>query len=213
MCEIITKHRLTTEFPACSVEWCRECPEIFSVGLYHLDKQDELVSANNLREGRIEIFNLDSSNQLEKLQSVETDAVLDQKWMKNKLFTATSAGSIECYDLNCEGTKNLVKISEIKLQKEVSDCLALSLDVKKDHRLIAASDSKGKISVLDIEENLVRQQFDAHQFEAWTVAFDNFNDEIIYSGDFNAFIRPVFVIIFHNISNRRRRRFFENLGH
>lgn len=186
MCEIITKHQLLTELPACSVEWCREHPEIFAVGLYHLDKKDENVSANNKREGRIELYNYSESG-LEKLQSVETDAILDQRWMNDKLYTATSSGAIECFQLNCnDEKKNLVKVNSVKLQDKVPDCLALSLDIRKDQQMIAASDSKGKISILDVQENRTLHQFDAHELEAWTVAFDNFNHNVIFSGDFNA---------------------------
>lgn len=184
ICEIITKHQVHTELPACSVEWCREQPEIFAVGLYHLDKQDENVSANNKREGRIELYKF-NTNGLEKLQSLVTDAILDQKWLNDRLFTATSSGAIECLKLNSDDMK-LEKINSIKLQADVPDCLALSLDIRKDQKLIAASDSKGKISILDIEQSQIQLQFDAHELEAWTVAFDSFNENVIFSGDFNA---------------------------
>lgn len=179
MCEIITKHSLNTDFPACSVEFNRENIEIFAVGLYELEKKDELVSSNNSRRGKVEIFNY-CDEKLEKLQSVDTDAILDQKWIKNHLLTATSEGFIENFKLDIE-SKKIEKVSRVKLQKDEPDCLALSLDVHNG--VIAASDSKGKISLLNLEQNSLTTQWKAHDFEAWTVALDRFNDNVIYSGN------------------------------
>jgi diphthine methyl ester acylhydrolase len=181
MCEINTKHSLILDYCACSVEFNRENSKIFAVGLYELDKKDEENSKNNLRLGKVELFNYDNE-QLTKLQSVETDGILDQKWNKNNLITANSGGFIENFKLN-EASNELEKLTSLKLRDNEPDCLALSLDINLNSRdKVMASDSKGNISHLDMEHNIIINQWKAHDFEAWTVAFNTFNDSIIFSG-------------------------------
>lgn len=182
MCEIITKQSLLVDYSACSVEFNREKSEIFAVGLYELDKKDEENSKNNLRRGKVEIFNY-SDGSLRKLQSVETEGILDQKWCKNNLITATSGGFIENFKFN-EDSNEIEKLTTLKLKIDEPDCLALSLDINVNNKVnVAASDSKGNLSHLNLENNSIISQWKAHDFEAWTVAFDSFNDNTIFSGE------------------------------
>lgn len=83
--EIETLHSFDTQYSADSVEWCQNesHKNYFSVGTYQLEERDADVSCNNVRKGRIYLFNYNEiSNELKKCQQIETDAVLDQKWVE-----------------------------------------------------------------------------------------------------------------------------------
>lgn len=178
MLEIETLHTFDTEYSADSVEWCQREEELFAVGTYQLEEKDENVSANNVRKGRIYLFRY-KDEQLTMRQQIETDAILDQKWRGDELITATSSGNIQRYKLNDE--KELEKVGQVELSAEESGNLALSIDVEKDSSRILASDSKGRISLIE-GENLITKQWKAHDFEAWTCAFDRFNSNVVFSG-------------------------------
>ena len=51
---------------------------------------------------------------------------------------------------------------------------------------IVVSDSKGCISIAQVENNsvFVSEQWKAHDFEAWIAAFDYWNASIVYTGSF-----------------------------
>jgi diphthine methyl ester acylhydrolase len=182
MLEIETIQMFDTKYSADSVEWCSSSPDRFVVGTYQLEKKDENVSSNNLRKGRIYLFHFDyESNQLKECQRIETDAILDQKWNGNFLLTATSSGIVQKHELNDDN--QLEEVTTIQLTPEESQNLALSIDVDEDSSKVLASDSKGKISLLDFaaQQPIVRQ-WKAHNFEAWTCAFDRFNENVVHSG-------------------------------
>lgn len=82
MLEIETLQSFDTHYSADSVEWNRgEHKDYFVVGTYQLEEKDTSVSSNNVRKGRIYLFQYDSdSNELTNCQQIETDAILDQKW-------------------------------------------------------------------------------------------------------------------------------------
>lgn len=84
---------------------------------------------------------------------------------------------------------------ELIIQKKVSDedeVLALSLDwctgkLTNNNDFgtkIVVSDSKGFISLFEINENELNKinSWSAHEFEAWITAFDYWNINVIYSG-------------------------------
>lgn len=78
---------------------------------------------------------------------------------------------------------NLLEISqEINLNPSENGILALSIDVDARSSRLLASDSKGKISLLDMETSEITKQWKAHGFEAWTCAFNRFDDNIVFSG-------------------------------
>lgn len=76
------------------------------------------------------------------------------------------------------------KVGEISLSHDETENLALSLDVQEASSKVIASDSKGRISLLDLEgtQPLVTQ-WKGHNFEAWTCAFDRYNKNVVYSGE------------------------------
>lgn len=178
MLSIETLYTYDTEYSADSVEW--NDYGIFAVGTYQLEERDE-NSSKSKRKGRIYLFDFDSENfTVEKLQQIETEAILDQKWYKNYLITATSLGKIQFYDF---AEKSLKFSSEIVLSQCDDENLALSIDVDDKNERIAASDSQGKISLIDVKTNEVTIQWKAHEFEAWTCAFDRWSENLIYSGE------------------------------
>jgi diphthine methyl ester acylhydrolase len=180
MMEIEVLHTFDTEYSADSVEWCQTHKDIFAIGTYELEEKDENVSANNVRKGRIYLFHYSDDNELTKKQQIETDAILDQKWNGSNLITATSSGHIQRYTLN--DSQNLEKLAQVELSSEDCGNLALSIDIHKDTKRILASDSKGRISLIDEAENSIIRQWMAHDFEAWTCAFDRYNNDIVFSG-------------------------------
>lgn len=82
MLEIETLHSFDTEYSADSVEWCQQSDQqqIFAVGTYQLEEKEE-SNSSTVRKGRIYLFSFDEqTNELTKIQQLETDAILDQKW-------------------------------------------------------------------------------------------------------------------------------------
>lgn len=111
MLSIETLHTFDTQYSADSVEWCHANVDFFVVGTYQLDK-DESAASSSVRKGRIYLFNyIEDANKLTESQRIETDAILDQKWIGKFLVTATSQGSIQRYQL--EGDQ-LHKVKELK---------------------------------------------------------------------------------------------------
>lgn len=107
MLSIETLHVFDTQYSADSVEWCQKNEKLFTVGTYQLDKDE----TGNSRKGRIYLFNYDEDiDALSEIQRIETDAILDQKWLDNFLLTATSRGTVQQYQLN--EVDQLCKVSQ-----------------------------------------------------------------------------------------------------
>ena len=90
MLEIETLTTFDTEYPADSVEFLNKSgrDNLFAVGCY---KQQE-ENSKSIRKGRIYLFSFDEElNELKNCQQIETDAILDQKWMEsNEVRTAVT---------------------------------------------------------------------------------------------------------------------------
>lgn len=131
-------------------------------------------------------FDFDDDCELQKLQQIETDAILDQKWFGSKLMTVSSIGNVETYEL-LQDDKVLEKRSTISLNESGGDdkILALSIDIDKlaDGRFLV-SDSRGQISLIDASTQKIVTQWLGHSFEAWSCAFDCWNANVVYSGKF-----------------------------
>jgi diphthine methyl ester acylhydrolase len=184
MFEIETLHTFDTEYSADSVEWCQAdgCEDYFSVGTYQLEEKDEENSSNNSRKGRIYLFNYDpDKDELKKCQQIETEAILDQKWKGKTLFTATSLGNVQKYQLDENG--ELKRTGEVSLNPGIPENLILSIDIDVNSSRVLASDSNGRISLIDMDqEQPIVHQWQAQEFEAWTCAFNRFDDNIVFSG-------------------------------
>lgn len=122
-----------------------------------------------------------SVQKVERLQQIESDAVLDQKWFNGDLVTATSLGNVEIYKFKNSSLEMNCKIS---LDSSSHDCLALSFDVDAIKNRILASDSYGRLTLIDESSEKILMQWKCHDYESWTCAFDKWNNNIVYSGKF-----------------------------
>lgn len=189
---IKTIHSVDTEYSADSVEWCptQNSQQYFVCGTYQLeDNQSQELVLPTRRKGRIYLYKYDgNTEQLSKLDVIETAAILDQKWSevdKKPIVAAANAlGEIMLYRL--DGDK-LPLISSVHLNPDIDNLLTLSIDwnanSETNHQLLS-SDSKGNISLLQLNEtelNVVTK-WNAHSFEAWICCFDKWNNNIVYSG-------------------------------
>ncbi|XP_055531435.1 diphthine methyltransferase isoform X3 [Wyeomyia smithii] len=183
---ISTLHTYDTEYSADSVEWCPHTPtqHLFVCGTYQLDKEDQVRTA---RKGRVLLFSYrKATNSLALEQTIETAAVLDQKWHPASpvLAIVNASGQIMTYNLSPDGDK-LIPTHTLTIQKEGGEeQLALSIDWTTRGDIAAVSDSKGGLSIVDFDERGLHQRLrvKAHSFEAWTCAFDRTDEHIIYTG-------------------------------
>lgn len=177
MLEIDTLATFDTVYSADSVEWCPASENHFVVGTYQLEEKDQTTSSNNIRKGRIYLFHHENDS-MNVCQQIETDAILDQKWDKLFLNAATSLGNVQKYKLI---NNRLEMVTQINISPQESNNLALSIDISASGLLI--SDSNGRITLVDSEET-IKQQWKAHNFEAWTCMFDRWDENLVYSGEF-----------------------------
>ena len=180
MLEIETLHTIDTEQSADSVEWCRtpNYQDYFVCGTYELQENEEEESSR-VRKGRIYLYKYDMElNELQLKSTINTNAILDQKWIENSLVTATSAGDVECYKLG----NQLDFIDKMRLTDVDEEVLALSVDVNGTSRKVLVSDSRGLVTLVDLASMKVETSWMAHEFEAWTCAFDKWNGNVVFTG-------------------------------
>ncbi|KAK5640751.1 hypothetical protein RI129_009298 [Pyrocoelia pectoralis] len=170
---ITTLHRYKTQFNADSVEWCPHDPyrHFFVCANYQFTETQQRI-------GLILLFSLTSSNELKLWQTIDTSAVLDQKWCPNCpiLAVVNASSTIEIYKLSA----HLELITSLTLSCEA---LILSVDWSNEHEIIC-SDSRGSWHKLKFDQNELRLQdsYKAHEFEAWIAAFYYWNTSIFYTG-------------------------------
>ncbi|XP_053987824.1 diphthine methyltransferase [Hylaeus volcanicus] len=193
-----------TEFSADSVEWCPANPfrDIFVCGTYQLTKDSETTSDKSeslKRLGRMYMFRVVDNGRLVLLQKLEVPAVLDTKWAhvtyQNKILlgVVNSIGYLQVYQLKIiEEKETLELLTEKKISHSDDEVLVLSLDWcsgrwmdnNESNPKIVVSDSKGFISLFEINENELNEinSWSAHAFEAWIAAFDYWDTNVIYTG-------------------------------
>lgn len=191
-----TIHVFDTVCSADSVEWCPITPHrtSFVCGTYHLvDTSNNCRNDKNgkgyERTGGVTLFTL-FKDQLEVNDSIKCPAVLDMKWCNKRiedkvvLAVANAIGEVVLYQLE---DKALKFVTKCVLKKDTGDFLTLSLDWNKSGSeiLICSSDSKGNITVIKFENEIlsVIKQWNSHPLEAWIVNFDSFNSNIVFSGE------------------------------
>ncbi|BFG02139.1 diphthine methyltransferase [Drosophila madeirensis] len=203
-----TLHSVDTEYSADSVEWCAQDDqhaEYFACGTYQLvqleqgEEEDDETTKKRPRKGRVYLYHFETgSGALERLQNIETAAILDMKWLPAwssdsgpLLATANALGEVEIYELLAD-EKQLQKRTCLALTAAAATAaaeapLALALDWQRDGDAVqlVVSDSKGNISHLRYTaqgELSVVGTWNAHGFEAWTCTFDRWTPQRVYSG-------------------------------
>ncbi|XP_063792254.1 diphthine methyltransferase [Pseudophryne corroboree] len=213
-CKTQTLQVLDTEYSADAVEWCplSDWRTVLACGTYQLNKpasdlSDETNDAPHLRLGRLYLYNYDPHrlfSPVSELQRIEASAILDMKWCHvpisgcPMLGIANAKGALELYRLQGSGESCRV---ELACSANVADgeCLALSLDWSTGRAdsgfpvKLVCSDSKGRLSVLQLEESApsldVVCQWEAHGYEAWIAAFNYSNCDTVFSGGDDCLLR------------------------
>ncbi|XP_023167772.2 diphthine methyltransferase [Drosophila hydei] len=208
--QFTTLHNVDTEYSADSVEWCTQDEKhdkYFACGTYQLVEAEENSAApasaevQRPRKGRIYLFAFDRENgTLKQLQCIETAAILDMKWLPAwscntgpLLATVNALGDVGIYEL-LDSERRLQQRAQLALEEtplNVSKALALSLDWKYFDDVgagavqLLVSDSLGNIHQLQYtaqDELKKLHTWHAHEFEAWTCAFDRWNPQRVFSG-------------------------------
>ncbi|XP_013199664.1 diphthine methyltransferase isoform X1 [Amyelois transitella] len=191
-----TKWKWNTGYSADSVEWCPvvNYRHVLVCGTYQLEKKDEAAeqATKQQRLGRIYLFVIDSTTtELTPVQTVNTSGILDQKWCYHLiqdhpvLAVVTSEGIVQLYRLVKDEEFNLQLWLSYKLDEDV---LALSVDwstnkVNSDDVFLVVSDSSGRVTLLRLSEDLEKVgEWKSHDYEAWIVGFNYWNQTIFYSG-------------------------------
>lgn len=185
-----------TVYSADSTEFCpfSEQADILACGTYQLTEEQQ--NDARVRKGRLYIYKVDpyGSKPLERLQTIETPAILDMKWNhalvddRQVLGVVDSIGGLKLYGLTSENV--LEEYEHIQVVEDHS-ILNLSLDwasrVYRDvaHSCsLAISHSNGRLSLLRANESawLIERQWLAHDLEAWIVGYNYWDTNVIYSG-------------------------------
>lgn len=198
---IRTLHTVDTEYSADSIEWCPTVGfhQYFVCGTYQIEENTSTteLAAPTRRKGRIYLYRYDATvDVLEKLDTIETAAILDQKWScdlseRPILAAANALGEVMLYELYEDRLKLL---STVHLNPDAEKLLTLSIDwstnSNEDGRQLVASDSKGDITLLRLTENQLEivSSWNAHSFEAWICCFDKWNSNVVYTGGDDTFL-------------------------
>ena len=194
-----TWYTFDTQYSACSVETCVSqvwgC--VIATGTYQVNKLnpgnsveigDETGdSPETERLGRIYLHLVTSENgsvDCKEVFSIDCPAVLDMKWSsaepEPRLAVADAAGVLTLYRLGTEDRCQLVKYRDFM----ISEGLALALEWSVTNDTIAVSDSKGNVTVVNVEgESMeVIAVLAGHGYEAWTCCFSKHDPRLLYSG-------------------------------
>ncbi|XP_053329797.1 diphthine methyltransferase isoform X2 [Spea bombifrons] len=205
-CKTQTLQVIDTEYSADAAEWCPldGWSNILACGTYQLKKPDggsgeQESDSPHTRLGRLYLYRF-SPNQpfspVTELQRMETAAILDMKWCHlpvadyPTLGVADAKSSLGLYRLR--SGKESCRVEPVCSLGLGDECLALSLDWSSGRResgcplKIVCSDSKGRLSLLLVEESApsldISCQWEAHEYEAWIAAFNYWSPDVVYSG-------------------------------
>ncbi|XP_066261772.1 diphthine methyltransferase [Euwallacea similis] len=192
----VTIFKHDTVYSADSVEWCPHKPNtsFFVCGNYQLteEKGAEDLEPSEKRLGRILLFSVDFFRGLELHQTIETAAILDQKWCPNQIDSVSILGvvnakrSLEIYKLL---NRNLELVTKFLVTDDNSETLILSLDwssgkFNTQQPQIICSDSNGNIHLLQLanSELILQKTLHAHDFQAWICGFNYWDTNVFFSG-------------------------------
>ncbi|KAJ2800333.1 hypothetical protein H4R20_004101 [Coemansia guatemalensis] len=128
-------------------------------------------------------------------QRIETSAVFDIKWSYQPVFGKQLAGVASADGLLTiyanDGSSDESLLSSFCATEEPTSDGSMCCSLDWSNRLqgggspsIATSHSDGSLQLLEVAESAieVESQWQAHDLEAWTAAFDYWNPEVVYSG-------------------------------
>jgi len=182
---------LTTPQCADSVEWCPVTGyyDVMAGGTYQL--VDPKEGKPEERVGQVQLYRLehgpDKKVDLRKTGCLETAAVLDMKWCpglfrgRPTIGVADAAGSLTLYSLAEDG-ESLREVETNKVEGKDALALSLSWDESGGTRDVAASYSDGSLQLIDAGTFQSKQQWKAHDLEAWIVLINRHQPDVLYSG-------------------------------
>ncbi|EDV27709.1 uncharacterized protein TRIADDRAFT_20606 [Trichoplax adhaerens] len=180
--------QIDTEYSADSVEWCphQAFDDVVVCGTYQLAQND---GGTNSRLGRVLLYQLQDDQYWIEHSRINTPAILDMKWCCQQnlpvIALADAAGCASLYSIaDDEGKIGLNLLNSCCFD---SSALALSLDWSSrcNADRLAVSDSTGKLNIFQAGSGsslTADRRWLAHDYEAWIIAFDRWNDNIVYSG-------------------------------
>lgn len=201
--ELKTIATFDTVYSADSIEWhpSSEFSQHFVCGTYQLEEkllnndepqtlseEEHQVTSKTNRKGRIYLFTYDfEAKELTKVDQVETNAVLDQKWAPggNLLGVADSKGFVTFYEVSTDDSlKETSQLEIIESNDDQKEILALSLDWNTEATQLVVSNSHGGFSVHQSQTGGFEKIYSAnpHSFEAWIAVFDKNQPNIVYTG-------------------------------
>lgn len=197
---INTLYSYDTEYCSDSIEWCPHAPfqNVFVCANYQLIEDDTEYTGSRKRLGRILLFSISTESGLTLHQTLNTSAILDQKWCHNKINNCSLLGvvnaekRIEIYKFNMDIMMlDLIYSYEVQADGEV---LLLSLDWSTGKYVdntpnIICSDSNGNWHNFKFTDNklVLENSAHVHKYEAWIAAFYYWNTNIFFTG--NAFMK------------------------
>ncbi|GFO06777.1 WD repeat domain 85 [Plakobranchus ocellatus] len=237
--------KIDTGLNADTVEWCPfdGFENLLLCGTYKLyeetnnaQKVHEQASlpehSQQTRIGKVSVYRLTFENNcqpcLEEQSKMNMCGVLDIKWPEQKLDNKVVFGLVDA-----EGFCQLFAVNEACITEKISKAklnspslglsLGFSSSVGGAKQRVAASDSSGFLSILDIDKGLeVIDSWQAHDYEAWITAFHKFDGNLVFSGgddcrlkgwDIRDLSRPVFISKRHQmgVCSIQSHPFYENI--
>lgn len=148
--------------------------------------------------GRIYLYKYDIHiDKLERLDFLETAAVLDAKWHisgeKCLLIVASALSEILLYELRSDDKlhpMDVLNLADIGEENLLTLSIDLNNGVINGGDNLVASDSRGSVSLLSLTPTklIKNRDWKAHSFEAWTCAFDKWNPNVVYTGGDDTFM-------------------------
>jgi diphthamide biosynthesis protein 7 len=178
------------------------------------DSDDEDIDINDIsdldnisikRTGRVIFQKLEPNNnknnnlKIQTITSLSEATIFDIKWSYQKiknagyLGMADSAGNLSIYKLVDNGTTFDLepKISTDNETNEVCCSLDWSNRLTNSTSHVVVSRSNGFITLYDFGDNNLKplDEWRAHTQEAWVVAFDHWNTNIVYTGSDDCYFK------------------------
>ena len=148
---------------------------------YFLNKE------TNQRSGCLYLISYDSiKNELNQIQKInyESSGILDMKWISdNEIMTLDSNQNIELFKYEDGSLTSKASKSFLNEENNSVATVGLTFDYcSSNESKIVTGNSKGTLNVIDAKNMLLNAQFNAHEFEIWSVYMCRHDNNIVYSG-------------------------------